>query len=220
MLWRIAAVLPHLRGRVLDLGCGTNDLLKHYRAKHADNATAAGSLGLDVFDWPGADLLITDSGELPYPDESFDTISIVAALNHIPNRLAALQECRRLIRPQGRIILTMIPPRISRVWHTVRRPWDADQTLRGMQPGEVYGLSRRQTDKLLMKAGFAPARHARFMAGLNVLTIAEPAPIAQPVDVPPADRPARRPPRVNAKPELTEGVSSGVSVQTDSAVRA
>ena len=137
MNWRNAAVIPHLRGRVLDLGCGTNDLLKRYRATHENDPAARQSVGLDVFDWPGADLLIADSAELPYPDEAFDTISIVAALNHIPNRLEALRECRRLIRPDGRIVLTMIPPRISRVWHTVRRPWDADQTLRGMQPGEV-----------------------------------------------------------------------------------
>ena len=174
MHWRIAAVLPHLRGRVLDVGCGTNDLLKRYRAK-AKQPRAADSVGVDVFDWPGADLLVDDSADLPYDDASFDTVAVVAALNHIPNRAEVLRECRRLLRPGGRIVLTMLPPTLSWAWHQVRRPWDADQTERGMQPGEVWGLSRRQIDLLLTDAGFAPTRRSRFMLGLNLLTLAEPA---------------------------------------------
>lgn len=173
MHWRIAAVLPHLRGRVLDVGCGTNDLLKRYRAA-LDSPAAEQSVGVDVFDWPGADLLVTDSADLPYADDGFDTVAIVAALNHIPNRAAVLRECRRLLRPGGRIVLTMLPPTLSWAWHQVRRPWDADQTERGMQPGEVWGLSRRQIEELLKGAGFETSRRRRFMFGLNLLTLAEP----------------------------------------------
>ena len=174
MHWRIAAVLPHLRGRVLDVGCGTNDLLKTYR-QAGGQPRAADSVGVDVFDWPGADLLVGDSADLPYGDGSFDTVAIVAALNHIPNRAAVLRECRRLLRPGGRAVLTMLPPTLSWAWHQLRRPWDADQTERGMQPGEVWGLSRRQIDALLRGAGFEPTRRSRFMFGLNLLTLAEPA---------------------------------------------
>ena len=103
------------------------------------------------------------------------TIAIDASLNHTPNRRQVLRECRRLIRPDGQLVVTMLPPRLSQAWHFVRSPWDADQVERGMQPGEVYGLTRDQTDELLLEARFAPIMHRRFMLGLNLLTLARPA---------------------------------------------
>ena len=172
MHWRIAAVLPHLRGRVLDVGCGTNDLLKRYR-RESDEPGAEASIGIDIFDWPGADLLVSDSSELPYEDASFDTVCFVASLNHIPNRREVLRECRRLVRPGGAAIVTMLPPRLSRVWHLLRSRWDADQTERGIQPGEVWGMTRRDVDELLVDMGFEPRLHSRFMLGMNLLTVAE-----------------------------------------------
>ena len=75
---------------------------------------------------PLTELVVPDTARLPYDDQSFDTVSILAALNHIPNRGDVLKEAFRLLRPGGRIILTMIPPTISKVWHFLRRPWDAD----------------------------------------------------------------------------------------------
>jgi SAM-dependent methyltransferase len=173
MQWRIAAVLPHLRGRVLDIGCGTNELLARYRVESTE-PEAGDSVGVDIYDWPGADLLVRDSSDLPYPDASFDSVAFVASLNHIPNRREVLRECRRLVRPGGTLLVTMLPPRLSWAWHQVRRPWDADQTERGMQPGEVYGLTRRQVDELLEEAGFEPELHHRFMLGINLLTVASP----------------------------------------------
>ena len=209
MLWRIAAVLPHLRGRVLDVGCGTNDLLVRYRTRSTE-PEAGDSVGVDVFDWPGADLLVEDSSDLPWPDASFDTIAIVASLNHIPNRRQVLRECRRLIRPDGQLVVTMLPPRLSQAWHFVRSPWDADQVERGMQPGEVYGLTRDQTDELLLEARFAPIMHRRFMLGLNLLTLARPA----------LTEVVRRPIRTSRPVRATEVLGQPVAARTaESGVR-
>jgi SAM-dependent methyltransferase len=183
MHWRIGAVLPHLRGRVLDVGCGTNELLARYR-HDSEEPGATASIGVDVYDWPGADLLVEDSSDLPYEDHSFDTICFVASLNHIPNRRDVVRECHRLIRPGGAMIVTMLPPRLSRVWHLLRSRWDADQAERGIQPGEVWGMTRREVDELLGEAGFEPCLHHRFMLGMNLLTVA-----AVPVTVNGRDRP-------------------------------
>ena len=159
MRWRHRLVLPQLRGRAMDIGCGYNDLIREYR----DNGGEG--VGVDVYPWPGADRVVDDTAVLDYPDQSFDSVAIIAALNHIPNREAVLREVHRLLRPDGRIVLTMIPPRLSWLWHTLRKPWDADQTERGMKAGEVYGLTGRQVHDLLKQTGFAPAEgppvHAR-----------------------------------------------------------
>ena len=154
---RLKAVLPHVNGRLLDVGCGSNMLVRHY----------PNGVGIDVYPWPGADLIVPDIAKLQWESGSFDTITIIAALNHIPNRTAVLEECRRLLRPGGRVVITMLTPRISRIWHWLRAPWDADQRDRGMQPGEVYGFTSQQLLELFKRAGFSLLSSQRFMLGLN-----------------------------------------------------
>ncbi len=154
-------MLPHVSGRLLDIGCGPNRLVRSY----------GNGVGVDVHDWGDVDVLVEDTAHLPFPDESFDTASVIAALNHIPNRQEVLRETRRVLRPGGRLITTMIPPGISRLWHFLRRPWDADQQERGMKPGEVYGLTRGQMTDLLTSCGFVVEYCRPFMLRVNRLTL-------------------------------------------------
>lgn len=160
--WRIRAVLPHVSGELLDIGCGTNDLVRAYGR----------GVGVDVYPWENVDLVVEDTSKLPFEAQRFDTVTIVAALNHIPNRQAVLAEVHRVLRPGGRLVVTMIPPRLSAVWHFFRHPWDADQKDRGMKEGEVYGLTQRRVRELLAEAGFRVAAEKRFMLGINCLTVA------------------------------------------------
>jgi SAM-dependent methyltransferase len=43
---------------------------------------------------------------LPFPDESFDALLCIDSMNHFPNRLAVLQEWRRVLRGGGRVVFT------------------------------------------------------------------------------------------------------------------
>lgn len=129
---RVNAALPHVRGRLLDFGCGSNQLVRRY----------GNGLGVDIHPWPGADVIVKDCSTLQWESGSYDTVTFLACLNHIVNREAVVAECRRLLRPDGRVVVTMLTPVISRIWHWLRLPWDADQRERGMKPGEVYGFSR------------------------------------------------------------------------------
>jgi len=177
-------VLPLVRGRLLDIGCGTNLLVRRYRnvGRGAEQGTGWGDkrcaggcdgIGVDVHPWEGVDQVIENAGALPFEDQLFDTVTIIAALNHIPNREAALREAHRVLRRGGRLIVTMIPPVVSRIWHKLRAPWDADQHERGMAAGEVYGLTGRQVRRLIQAAGFRVVGQRRFMLGLNRMTIGE-----------------------------------------------
>lgn len=161
--WRINEVLPHVTGRLLDIGCGTNELAR----RHSGNG-----VGVDVYNWGDVDFVVKDTANLPFGDGEFDTVSIVAALNHIPNREEVLREAFRCLCPGGRIIVTMIPPALSRVWHALRSPWDADQKERGMKAGEVFGFSAGQVYSFLEVAGFKPIVTKRFMFGVNLLVVA------------------------------------------------
>jgi len=164
MRWRIRVVFPYIRGRLLDVGCGTNDLV----AKYKNN-----SIGVDIYQWGKVDFVVKDSAKLPFDDEEFDTVTVIAALNHIRNRSQVLREIYRVLKRDGRLVITMIPPAVSRVWHILRRHWDADQKERGMGEGEVFGLTLKEIHDLLTEAKFYVLSEKTFMFGVNRITVAE-----------------------------------------------
>jgi SAM-dependent methyltransferase len=153
--WRAAKVLPLINGRLLDVGCGFNNLVRAYGS----------GVGVDIFPWEGVDVLIGDPASLPFPDRSFDTVTIGAALNHIPNRAAALIEIRRVLRPSGRLIVTMIGPKTGRLAHAL---FVRDERTRGgMRPGEQDGMTRQAVRALLRSRGFTVVGEVPFQLGLN-----------------------------------------------------
>jgi SAM-dependent methyltransferase len=154
---RVEAVLPHVDGHVLDIGCGSNELVR----RHADG------IGVDVHPWSGVNLVIEDSSRLPFEAHSFDAIALIASLNHIPNREAVLDECRRVLRPGGRVVVTMLKPLTSRIWHWVRAPWDSDQRERGTKDGEVYGFTSRALTRMFDRHGFELVSQHPFMLHFN-----------------------------------------------------
>ncbi len=171
---RLAKVLPHLRGRVLDIGAGDNMLIRLYRARQGPAEStpgAAESVGLDVIDWGGGCQIVPDCRSLPYADASFDTVTVVACLNHIPERVEALKEAHRILKPGGRLIVTMIGKVIGEVGHAVW--WYSEDKHRDVEEGEVMGMNPRDIIALLDASGFSRVAHHRFLYGLNSLYLAE-----------------------------------------------
>lgn len=162
---RIKTVLPHIEGYLLDIGCGTNKLVKTYSGK---------GVGVDVYQWGDVDLVVENTANLPFNEQTFDTVTIIAALNFIPNREEVLKEIRRVLKDSGKLIVTMIPPKISRVWLGIGKPWHKCQLESGMkQSGQVYGFTENSISKLLSEADFEIKFRKKFMLGINTLTIAK-----------------------------------------------
>jgi SAM-dependent methyltransferase len=157
---RLEAVFPHVDGRLLDIGAGTNTLVKRY----------GNGVGVDVHDWGGGALVVQDSSKLPFGDGEFDTVTLIACLNHIPYREAVLRESRRLLRPGGRLLITMIDPILGGIGHALW--WYSEDKHRGgMLPGEVGGMWTRDTVQLCSTAGFTLVQHERFVYGMNNLYV-------------------------------------------------
>ena len=98
---------------------------------------------------------------------SFDTITFIACLNHIPNRNEVLKEARRLLKPEGRVLITMIDPILGRIGHAIW--WYSEDKKRGgMVQGEVGGMWSRDIQILLAESGFVMSEHHRFEYGLNL----------------------------------------------------
>jgi len=104
--------LSHAGATYIDLGCSSGYMLE-------DAATAfpqAMLFGSDYFGsglvqchnaLPNIPLLQMDVTQCPLPDNSFDAITCLNVLEHIPDDVKALKELYRLIRPEGRLVITV-----------------------------------------------------------------------------------------------------------------
>ncbi len=160
---RIRAVLPHCKGRLLDVACGNNLLVRSY----------GNGVGCDIHPYRQVQVISESSG-LPFRSRSFDSVALLACLNHITRRRETLDECRRILREDGRLLITMIHPWVGFFSHRIRRRHDPDQLERGMAREEDWGLSTGALRKMLRESSFRLTTHRRFMWGLNNFYLAQP----------------------------------------------
>lgn len=85
---------------VVDYGCGSMP----YRGLFG--AVAGRYLGADLADNPAADVHMGANGALPLPDQSVDVVLSSQVLEHVLDVGAYLQECRRVLRPGGLLLLS------------------------------------------------------------------------------------------------------------------
>jgi 2-polyprenyl-6-hydroxyphenyl methylase/3-demethylubiquinone-9 3-methyltransferase len=97
--------------RVLDLGCGAGRFVAALRDAGADPVgveIAAAALERARGNAPGADLrLIEPDGSLPLEHASVDLVWCSEVLEHVPDTEHTLLEARRVLRPGGRILITV-----------------------------------------------------------------------------------------------------------------
>lgn len=168
---RIGEILPRFKGRCLDIGAGDNMLIKLYKERAGkENKDAAHSIGIDVVDWDGGCLIVPDCKTLPFQDNSFDTVSFIACINHIPERSEALREAHRVLVPGGQILITMIGRFIGSIGHAVW--WYSEDKHRDVHPDEMMGMDANDIIGLLNAAGFKNITRKGFLYNLNTLYIA------------------------------------------------
>ncbi len=147
--------------RLLDVGCGTGALLE----KLAQNFPQATLVGVD----PVPEMLAVARGrlsastelgggwaeELPFADDSFDTVVSCNAFHYIRQPVEALQEMTRVLRPGGEIIITdwcddYLACRIC------------DWYLRWFSPAHFKVYRERDCLRLLQEAGHPEAHIQRY----------------------------------------------------------
>lgn len=117
--WRRAAIqaLELCPGdRVLDVATGTADLplelLRHeidLRVVGLDPSSGMLSIGERKVKHAGLDdrveLVFGDAQELPFPDSSFDAITMAFGIRNVPDRAMALREMSRVLKPARRVAI-------------------------------------------------------------------------------------------------------------------
>jgi len=107
----VRAFPPQDNLSILDVGCGTGTQLTLYRKRGcrlagidlspAMVARARAKLG------DAADIRCEDASHMSFADGAFDLVMVVTVLHELPPalRLSVLEECSRVVKPDGRILL-------------------------------------------------------------------------------------------------------------------
>lgn len=116
--WR-RQLVAGVRGRVLDVGCGTGRNLPLYLA---DRRVVGCDVRVELLlaarrRAPGRPLVLASAEALPFADGAFDTVVSGLVFCSVPDPLRGLCEVRRVLAPEGR--LRMLEHVRS------RRPWFA-----------------------------------------------------------------------------------------------
>jgi SAM-dependent methyltransferase len=113
--WMTSTASRYAKGVILDYGCGAQP----YRQCLSKECSRY--IGADVSPAHGIDLdiLLTPGQPLAMPDESVDTIISTQTLEHVQDACAYVQECHRLLRPGGHLILT-----VPMQWRMHEQPYD------------------------------------------------------------------------------------------------
>jgi SAM-dependent methyltransferase len=103
LLAAVRRALPHFRGKVLDVGCGTMP----YKSLIVSQAAVTELVGVDLPTDSYTPDIEWDGVTLPLPDNSVDSAMMTEVLEHCPDAGAVLKEVSRVLRPGGFIFLTV-----------------------------------------------------------------------------------------------------------------
>jgi SAM-dependent methyltransferase len=115
LLRAVRALAPELRGRVLDVGCGSRPYehlvaAREYVGLELDTAENRGRGKADLF---------YDGRTLPFADAAFDAVICNQVLEHVFEPDAFVGELARVLRRGGRLLLT-----VPFVWDEHEQPRD------------------------------------------------------------------------------------------------
>jgi ubiquinone/menaquinone biosynthesis C-methylase UbiE len=139
--------------RLLDVGCGTGELLRAVRQSVPDAAVIGADIAPQMLGAArrklGAQvpLVGADAARLPFRAESFDVVVTSSSFHFWSDPSAALAELRRVLRPQGRLVVTD--------WcddYLACKVWD--RVMRVLDPAHQRAYGTRACANLLDRAGY------------------------------------------------------------------
>ena len=163
---RVALSWVPVGTRLLDVGCHQGEFLRYLDDRIAP------SVGLDPLAETtsvGPHQIFRDIFQKPtaFPDESFDAVVMLAALEHIREKDSIADECARILRPSGRVIITVPSRAVDRLVDLLR--WL--RLIDGMSLEEHHGFDPMSTPDVFTARGFDLRYHQVFQGGLNHLFI-------------------------------------------------
>ncbi len=166
--WRAAKARPWvpMGARLLDVGCHQGEFLEGLGDRIGP------SVGIDPLAEPRATpryrlIRGTFPGSHSFPDGSFDVVSMLAVIEHVPDWRGLVAACWRVLAPEGRVVLTVPSPEVDKILAVLLKLGIAT----GMSLEEHHGLDPADLPHGFRAQGFALERWQRFQLGLNNLMV-------------------------------------------------
>lgn len=103
----IGAAPPGSQRLVLDVGSGAGNMAHHLAHYGHVIGVDYNARPLPVAAQRGLDACQGVGEQLPFADESFDVVALLDTVEHIANELGVFAECVRVLRPGGKLIVTV-----------------------------------------------------------------------------------------------------------------
>ena len=149
----LTEVIGKARGAVLEIGCGTGDLLEELAARGCRvHGVDINPVSVRACRQKGLPATVGELDDLVFPADSFDTVILWHVVEHLPSPRAALEKIRRLLRPGGRLFL-YCPNAGSYLASLFGACWYAWQL-----PFHFYHFTPATMRRLAQQAGFSVVR--------------------------------------------------------------
>ena len=169
---RIRLVKPFLSPRydVVDIGCADGAMFRRLQGQYKYGYGVDPTLGSEV----KTDLYHLYPGVFPDAlpsDLQADLITMLAVLEHLPPQEQAMlaKNCHLVLRPGGRVVITVPSPRVDGLLHVLGRL----RLIDGMSMHEHYGFEPSHTLRVFAEPDFRLVEHRKFQFGLNNLFVFE-----------------------------------------------
>lgn len=155
---------------LLDVGCGSASLL----AEHASHVRYVAGLDAseiqvgmarrrlaDRLAAGSAEIVLGDAGQLPWDDGRFSVVTSLNTLKFVPDPEGALREMCRVLRPGGRVVVTM--------GETKQAPWGATSESGTADAWGQWQWSDADAQRLMQAAGFADVAVSVLRGGFKLV---------------------------------------------------
>jgi len=158
---------PTFKGKVLDFGCGDGFFLETL-TKFAPRLISGKVTGLDLKKITNSaayeQITVYDGRRIPFADQFFNQILSNCVLEHIPNLELTLKELHRVLKPKGRLVVTVMANR----WHDYcllpRFFWDKVQVHFNLFSFDAWQKHFRQAGfKVVTNSGYLNRSQTRFV---------------------------------------------------------
>ena len=130
---------------VLDIGCGTGELLGQIRRggnQHLTGIEPSPRAAAVAREQHGLNVRTGTLEQARFPDESFDTVLLSHSLEHLPSPRKTMSEIQRVLKPGGAVVIwapnarSMAASILGRYW----MGWDVPRHFYAFTPGSLHRL--------------------------------------------------------------------------------
>lgn len=162
----------HVGDELLEAGCGLGQYVAYFAARGVN------AIGVDYSveaieahraRFPDSSVMVADIADLPFKDASFDVYLSLGVIEHYEDGgRAILEEAHRVLRPDGRLLLSTPYLNLSR--RLLRRRIERQQAAVAHAGGHFYqfAFDEQALDGILAESGFAVVRRSFYDPGRGV----------------------------------------------------